>query len=158
MRIGLISDTHGDGAAMRKTVKQAGPVELWLHAGDHARDAEYLHDLTGMPFYAASGNCDPRSADPPDQFIQLEGWHIMLTHGHRYQVKHGLRELIWWAKQYEANVVIFGHTHKPVVEQGAGLMIINPGSPSMPRGGSIASFGILELSSTGMNPVIVELI
>lgn len=157
MRIGLISDTHDNRMAVQKVVEQAGTVALWLHAGDNVRDAEYIRELTGVPVYAVAGNCDARDVSPPDQFLDFGEYRIMLTHGHRYQVKNGLYELAWWGRQYGMNVVVFGHTHKAVVCQEAGLLIINPGSPACPRGGSAASFGILELSPTEMRPTIVEL-
>ncbi|HWR55298.1 MAG TPA: metallophosphoesterase family protein, partial [Negativicutes bacterium] len=37
MRIGIVSDTHGDQRAIKQVVAQVGPVDLWLHAGDHVR-------------------------------------------------------------------------------------------------------------------------
>lgn len=157
MRIGLISDTHGDRKAVQKVVGQAGLVDLWLHAGDYVRDADYLQKMTGVSVYAVAGNCDPRDSSPPDQFFAFGEYRIMLTHGHSYQVKSGLHELTWWGRQYEANVVVFGHTHKAVICREDGLLIINPGSPASPRRGSAASFGILELLSGEMRPLIITL-
>lgn len=157
MRIGLVSDTHGDRAALQKVIDQAGPVALWLHAGDHVRDADYLQALTGIPVYKVAGNCDPRDAAPPDQFLTFGEYSLMLTHGHRYQVKHGLQDLAWWGRQYEASAVVFGHTHEAVICRAEGLLLINPGSPALPRGAGAASFGILELLPTEIKPAIVEL-
>lgn len=157
MRIGLVSDTHGDRAALRKVIAQAGPVALWLHAGDHMRDADYLQELTSIPVYAVPGNCDPRDAAPPDQFLTFGGCRIMLTHGHRYGVKHSLRDLAWWGHQYEARAVVFGHTHKAVICREEGVLLVNPGSPAFPRGAGAASFGILELLPAKIQPTIVEL-
>jgi len=41
MRIGVISDTHGDQAAIRKAIKVISKVDIWLHAGDCSQDGEY---------------------------------------------------------------------------------------------------------------------
>lgn len=157
MKIGLVSDTHGDRAVLQKVINRAGPVALWLHAGDYARDADYLQELTGMPVYAVGGNCDPRDAAPPDRFLNFGAYHIMLTHGHRYHVKHGLRDLISWGRQYEVNTVVFGHTHKALICREGDILLVNPGSPAFPRGAGAASFGILELSPAGIQPSIIAL-
>lgn len=157
MRIGLISDTHGNRAAIQKAVKLAGPVDHWLHAGDHVRDADYLRKFSAVPVHTVAGNCDIPDTALPEQFLTLGGCLIMLTHGHRYKVKHGLQELVWWAHQYEAKVVVFGHTHKAVVLREEGLLIINPGSPAFPRGDSTASFGLLEISPEETKASIVEI-
>ncbi len=157
MKIGIVSDTHGDQRAIKQVVAQAGPVDLWLHAGDHVRDARFLGELTGLPVHMAAGNCDPRDAGLPDQFLTCEGHRLMLTHGHYYRVKEGLQELMWWGRQYEVDVIVFGHTHKPVICREEDLLIINPGSPALPRGDSFAAFALLELRPEEMSPAIVEL-
>lgn len=157
MRIGLVSDTHGDRAAIEKAVKQAGPVDQWLHAGDHVRDAVYLRKLTGIPVHAVAGNCDAVETELPEQFLTMEGCPIMLTHGHRYKVKHGLQELLWWACRYEAKVVVFGHTHNALIKREGDLLIINPGSPAFPRGGGSPSFGLLDILPGETKASIVEL-
>lgn len=157
MRIGIVSDTHGDQRMIKQVIAQAGPVALWLHAGDYVRDGRIFGEMTGLPVHMAAGNCDPRAVELPEQFLTCEGYRIMLTHGHRYRVKDGLQELVWWGRQYEVNIVVFGHTHKPVICREEDLLIINPGSPAFPRGGSFASFAVLELTPEEMLPVIVEL-
>jgi len=157
MRIGIIGDTHGDMDSIRKAVDRAGPVDLWLHTGDHARDAQYLEQLTQVPVQTVTGNCDASHEGVPDLFLTLEGRHIMVTHGHHYRVKHGVRELSWWAKQYEADIVIYGHTHNPLIEQEEGLLILNPGSPSYPRANTGATFGMIELAGSRILPMIIKM-
>lgn len=39
IRIGVVSDTHGDFQALEQVLDQAGEVDLWLHAGDYSQDA-----------------------------------------------------------------------------------------------------------------------
>ena len=39
MRIGVMSDSHGDTAAVKRAVEFAGNVDIWLHAGDYCSDA-----------------------------------------------------------------------------------------------------------------------
>ena len=49
MKIGVVSDTHGDLHALEAVLDQAGEVDLWLHAGDYSQDAPYIEEATGIP-------------------------------------------------------------------------------------------------------------
>ena len=146
MRIGVMGDTHGDTFSLKKAVAAAGVVDLWLHTGDFYRDGLLLASLTGVPVTAVAGNCDGRVDARPDEFMEAAGYRIWLTHGHRYGVKYGLAELRDWAARYEADIVVYGHTHQPFCSDEAGLVLFNPGSPAMPRRGAPRSCGILELT------------
>ena len=149
MKIGVISDSHGDFAVLERIVVQSEPVDLWLHGGDYCKDGMYLSELTGLPVTIVSGNCDRTHTAFPDQFLDIAGKHIWMTHGHRYNVKDGVEELIWWAKQYHADVVVYGHTHVAYCQLHEGILIMNPGSPKAPRAGTKPSYGIIHISDTG---------
>lgn len=158
MRIGVVSDTHGDLYGLKSVIAAAGPVDYWLHAGDYYQDGCRLKELTGVPVTGVAGNCDRNKAVLPDEYINIAGKVIWLTHGHRYNVKYGITELVLWAKQYEAAVTVFGHSHMPYNSWHDGILIFNPGSPSAPRGGSNHSFGILDIKENGsIEAQIVEL-
>lgn len=129
MIIGIISDTHGSKKSIEYAVEAVPDAEYWLHAGDYSQDADYLAKLAGVPVRAASGNCD--GYDTPaknDEYLTLEGKEIWITHGHHYCVKENLRELRYWANQYEADIIVFGHTHIPLIERYDSRYFINPGS------------------------------
>lgn len=147
MKIGLISDTHGSVPAIRQAVISAGPVDIWLHAGDYSRDANILRVFTGLEVCAVRGNCDGSIVDAKyDEFVEFGGKKIWLTHGHKYNVSYDLSELVWWGKKFAVDIVVFGHTHVPQVFSQDGLLVINPGSTSMPRRGSNYSCAVLEIS------------
>ena len=147
MRIGIMGDTHGDVFSMQQAVAVAGPVEFWLHTGDFYRDSLLLAAIASVPVTAVAGNCDGRAEAKPDEFIEVAGYRLWLTHGHRYGVKNDLSELREWALLYEADVVVFGHTHQPFVGNESRLLFFNPGSPAMPRRGRSRTCGVLELIS-----------
>ncbi|VBB06513.1 phosphodiesterase mj0936/vps29 [Lucifera butyrica] len=160
MKIGVISDTHGSKAAVKLAVAAAGPVAMWLHAGDYYWDSYYLAEITALPVHMVAGNCDG-SGDRAqvDAFIEAGNKKIWLTHGHRYGVKHGVQDLLYWGKQFEADVVIYGHTHMPQIAWQNGLLIFNPGSAAEPRGGSFPTCGLLELLPDGkIRPELLDLI
>ncbi|WP_425060400.1 Putative metallophosphoesterase MG207 [Sporomusa carbonis] len=149
MRIGVVSDSHGDVKVLKHVVTVAGPVDSWLHAGDYCQDGWHLEKLTGLPVTAVAGNCDRQTSALADEYVELAGKTIWLTHGHRHNVKYGVNELVWWGKQYGVSIVIFGHTHIPYNRWHDGILLFNPGSPRAPRGGAAPSCGILTVSTDG---------
>lgn len=149
MKIGVMSDTHGDVAAIRRAVIAAGPVDCWLHGGDYSQDSHFLEEFTGLPVTAVQGNCDGSVAAKLDEYIEAGPVKIWLTHGHRYPAKERVADLAWWGSQYGVQAVVYGHTHIPDITWRQELVIFNPGSPSRPRGGSKASCGILDIGMDG---------
>jgi hypothetical protein len=158
-----MGDTHGDIPSIRQAVEQAalqvGPVDLWLHNGDFCRDAPVLTELAGIPVITVAGNCDGRAAAKPDEFVELAGFVLWLTHGHQHRVKQDLKELETWALRYEVNIVVYGHTHQALAETQSGILFFNPGSTAAPRRGKNRTFGVIELSSGpgGILPRLISL-
>lgn len=129
MIVGIISDTHGSIEAAERAVRTIPDADCWLHAGDYSQDALALKRITGVPIYSARGNCDGYETEAKlDEYIELGGKQCWITHGHCYDVKHSVRELIYWAHQYEADIVVYGHTHIPAIERSGERYFINPGS------------------------------
>lgn len=151
MKIGVMSDSHGDREAIRQAVARGGPVDCWLHAGDHCQDAVFLGMIVSVPVIAVAGNCDGSAQAKPDEFLEALDKRIWLTHGHRYKVKRNQDELIWWAGQYEADIVVYGHTHVADILRQDQVLAFNPGSVAFPRDGGPPSFGFIEIVS-GRNP------
>ena len=146
MKIGITGDTHGSTQAMRRVINATPPVERWLHTGDYGRDALYLKAQTGLDVMAVAGNCDVGDESVnPDEFITLEGFNIWLLHGHRYVHGGSPQELVWWAHRLEADIVVFGHTHVPMVKWFGDVLLINPGSPAKPRSAEGPTFAVLTL-------------
>lgn len=156
MRIGLISDTHGSLAAIRRAVAAAGPVDLWLHAGDFSQDAAKLAQVSGRPVTAVAGNCDGATTYKIDEFIDAGGKKIWLTHGHRYRAKERPDELAWWAAQYEVDIVVYGHSHKPDLRLD-GVILFNPGSAGYPRGGHPPTCGLLVIEDGRIDASLIEI-
>lgn len=140
MRIGVISDTHGDQGTIRQLVKLTIHVDMWLHAGDCSQDADYLRALVTVPVIAAKGNCDGYTTAKIDELVEIGDHRIWLTHGHRYGVKQGTQELVQWGKHHGVDIVLYGHTHIADNHWCEGILIFNPGSAS----GRHATYGILD--------------
>ncbi|MDR3592398.1 MAG: metallophosphoesterase [Negativicutes bacterium] len=157
MKIGVISDTHGNKASILRALEAAGPVDMWLHAGDYSQDAVFLAERSGVPVTAAAGNCDGSTTAKIDEFVTAGGKKIWLTHGHRYKVRERSAELGWWGRHYGVDIVIYGHSHVADVNWTEGLLLFNPGSTVHPRGGQSPSFGLLDISGDQVKPSIVPL-
>lgn len=154
MKIGITGDTHGSVQAVRKILQLTPPVELWLHTGDHATDANMLQNLTGIETVCVRGNCDLLDNGAKyDEFLVLENFKLWLTHGHKYIQWQEKADLGYWAKQLDQDIVVYGHTHVPVNAYYGDTLLINPGSPARPRGGSKPCFAVLTLQR-GAKPEI----
>ena len=122
--LGLISDTHG---LLRPDVHTAfAGVELILHAGDVGGD-EILDELELIaPVRAVYGNTDapgqPRLADAID--LSIGGVSVHVSHGHEIGSPVAAKLL----ERYAADVVVFGHTHRPLIARAGDRLVLNPGA------------------------------
>ncbi len=158
MRIIVISDTHRNYRVLRKIVeKHAHDATLFLFAGDGERELDDVKmEFTAQAFYSVRGNCDFASMEPLSRIVMAGDVRILLTHGDRYGVKSGTGTLLSAARENNAQIAVFGHTHVAHCAYEQGIYLLNPGSPSSPRAGR-ASYGIIDITKTGIVPFIVEL-
>ncbi len=147
MKIGIVSDTHGNRRAVEKVVELGGKdIKLWLHAGDCVDDAEYLEHFADTGVAKVAGNSDWPSANAPDAVVvEIGGHKILLTHGHRYAVRFGINDLIEAAQENDCDMAVYGHTHVAQFAPGE-VTVINPGSASRPRDEMRPSFAIADLT------------
>jgi putative phosphoesterase len=121
--VGLISDTHG---LVRPEIFAAlAGVELILHAGD-VGGAGVLTEIGALaPVYAVYGNTDaPGGSLPAELDLDLGGLSIHVSHGHELGSPTPARLLA----RSKADVIVFGHTHKPLVERDGARLVVNPGA------------------------------
>jgi putative phosphoesterase len=146
VRLGIISDTHG---LLRPEVFEVfRDVDQILHAGDIG-PAALLAELEAMaPVLAVFGNTDGfdiRTRVPEVIETRIEGFDFLLVHGH--QVGSPTPEKLN-AKWPAAEVIVFGHTHRPLltlVDQV--VTVMNPGGAGPRRFDLPASVGIMELEA-----------
>ena len=151
--IGLISDTHGQ---LRADVHRAlAGVDFILHAGDVCGD-EVLDELNLIaPTHAVCGNCD----DPADrrltqQIERLErGLRLHVSHGHELGVPTVERLL----STYAADVIVYGHTHRPLIVRAGDRLVVNPGAAGPRRFNLEPSVARLTLQSGSAEAELVAL-
>lgn len=149
MKVLVISDTHGNIENAKRVLNQVIPadVETVLHCGDYMSDARLLEKFyPQVAIYGVYGNCDVGFGGAYSEVVTLEGVSIYMSHGHRYGVKWGeYDEVAIDAIAHEATVAICGHSHQAYLEKKQGVLIMNPGSLTLPRDSKYPSYGILEL-------------
>ena len=155
MRIGIVSDSHGDTCVFEKmlAVPGAAEAELWLHAGDFAPDADALEAMSGKRVARVLGNCDLFVDGVYDEtVVEVAGHRIFLTHGHLFNVRFDTVMLAQAARTAGADIAVYGHTHVALAEQGD-VTVLNPGSIARPRDEQRGSFMLVDLN-VGESPQV----
>ena len=147
MRILVLSDSHRHVERLALAVDLAAPDAI-LHLGDHIGDARKLRAMyPDVEFYMVKGNCDVHAEGETELLLTLEGAKILMAHGHAYNVKNGLAAFSFRAREAGADIALYGHTHKAMVERAHGIWFMNPGQ--MERHDAIrASYGIVTVDGT----------
>lgn len=149
--IGLISDTHG---LVRPAVFQAlAGVDLILHAGD-VGDGVLEELATIAPIHAVQGNTDPPRPGLKKSFERsIDGVRIHVSHGH--ELGSPTPEKLLGA--YDADVIVFGHTHRQLVVQAGSRWVVNPGAAGARRFNLKPSVGKMKIDRGAVEIEIVEL-
>jgi len=130
--VGVVSDTHG---CLHPGVFTAlSGVERILHAGDVGAE-DVLAELAAIaPVSCVRGNVDEPSIGPEERLIEIEGTRILLVH----QAPAADALPGDWSRRIAREgigVVVYGHTHRPLIAEGAGALFVNPGGCGRPRFG-----------------------
>ncbi len=148
-----VSDSHGDAAVLEGILdwgRRRG-VSALAHLGDGAQDMEDALSALGWfpPRHRVRGNMDGDHALPLAKCAEFAGKTFLLTHGHHEGVTEGYDRLTEIGRSMGADAVLFGHTHRAFWEEYSGILILNPGSPSRPRGAPEPSFATIEVPDDG---------
>ncbi len=150
MKILIVSDTHGRDTALKKLLKRTEPIDMLIHCGDVEGGEEEIRAAARCPVHMVAGNNDFFCDLPREEEFFIGRYRVLLTHGHYYYITMGTQMLKEDARARGFDIVMFGHTHRPVLEQGKDITILNPGSLSYPRQeGRRPSYIIMELDREG---------
>lgn len=155
-RVGVFSDSHGDHDALEWLLEKMGYIDAACFLGDVASDAAHLRGLLAKmpnepPLYAVRGNNDFASTLPDELLIELGGTRIYMTHGH---LCHGLMNLSYRAREQDAQIAMFGHTHEAFYQYAHGVWLLNPGSAGNYCRGGRARAMLLTLG--GKTPAVQD--
>jgi len=115
--------------------------DIVISCGDHCRDCDELAErYPGPDYYCVPGNCDFFTHGRKEELlIYLEKVPVLITHGHKYQVKRTYNYLREKAESLGVKVVLCGHTHRKYTEKGDNMTIFNPGAAHE------GDYGIMEV-------------
>lgn len=149
MRILIVSDTHRKNENYFRALEQCKPLDLVIHCGDVEGSEYALSQSADCPVVMVCGNNDFFSDLQREQEITIGSYKVWITHGHNYCVSMDVEMLKQEARARGADIVMFGHTHKPYLERESDLVTLNPGSLSYPRQeGKMPSYALMEIDET----------
>ena len=123
---------------------------MLIHLGDAEGCEDYIEVLAECPVEVVAGNNDFYTNLPRERELMIGKYRVLLTHGHYYYVNGGLTHIKRAIDERNLDIVMFGHTHRPVLEQYGDAIILNPGSVSYPRQeGKQPSYIIMNLDEAG---------
>ena len=160
MRIGIISDTHGSLKNFEEALAVLGDCQTIIHGGDvlyhgprnplpedyKPKDlAEKMNAMQNILF--VRGNCDAdvdqmvikHPIQSPYILCQLGAQKILVSHGYTREKK----DYIQMAQDFNVNIFIYGHTHVKELYREGNLIVLNPGSTSLPKDG-VRSVALIE--------------
>lgn len=154
MKIVVISDTHMPRMNKKlpdRLIEELKNADAIIHAGDWTTLSVYEALAAYAPTYGVAGNNDGSEIIKKfgyRKLMEIEGCRIGLVHGHgtggRVNTETRAREAF---KGKQLHVLIFGHSHIPVMKQLGKMLIFNPGSPTDKRRQPSYSFGMMELAA-----------
>lgn len=127
-KITVVSDTHGNVAAMQKLFPIFAESDMIIHLGDTSSDGQIIRREFPDKTYLLNGNCDLSKLGDDELILQVEDVKIFACHGDRYGVKRGYDNLAYKAEQEGCKVALFGHTHAPIEKNVDEIQLFNPGT------------------------------
>ena len=124
MLVGLVSDTH---SLIRPGIFTAlAGVDMILHAGDVGGSSVLVELAAIAPVRAVFGNTDSPGEPGLEASVHLDidGVSIHVSHGHEVGSPTSEKLLA----RYTEDVIVFGHTHKPLIERAGTRLVVNPGA------------------------------
>ncbi len=147
MKILIVSDTHRRNDNYMKLLELLKPLDMVIHCGDTSGSEYALTRAADCPVQIVVGNNDYFSSLPRELLFSAGKYKIWVTHGHDYGVSFGTERLKQAARERGADIVLYGHTHVPVIDRSSkDVVAVNPGSISFPRqDGHKPSYCIMEI-------------
>lgn len=156
MKIAVLSDTHiktSNISTLQNFLIKLPKVDMILHCGDLISYQCYSLLESYYSTVAVFGNVDDSQCKEKlkeKEILQLEGYNVGLFHGHGIKGDTLKRVKAAFCEE-SVDIVIFGHSHKPMIFTEKNVIYINPGSPFYKRKEKYYSYTLLDLEPKGIS-------
>ncbi len=140
MKIGILSDSHG--WIHPDVIKLMNGCDHIIHAGD-VIEMQTLQTFT-QPLTAVRGNNDRHTPLKDIETLSLPGGKIVIEHGHAHGWQTPSHESLRQAHP-NAKAIVYGHTHKQVIDTSTNPWVINPGASGKVRNGGSSKCIVLSI-------------
>ncbi len=137
--------------------KHLSDVDMIIHAGDFKTTETFNLLSEYKSFIGVWGNNDPEEIKAllnETEIVELERYRIGIFHGHGTKGTTIERAYSRFS-DIQTDVIIFGHSHQPVITTRQGVLLLNPGSPTSKRRERWFTCIILELSASGISARLI---
>ena len=146
LKIGILSDTHG--STHPEIIALINQCDIALHAGDIINEKDLKALQPKQQLIAVQGNNDAHITQLKlIEELNLAQGKIVMEHGHKhghYQPDHDLLR----STHPDAKVIIYGHTHKQVIDNQKTPWVINPGAAGKVRNHGGSKCLVIEIKNT----------
>lgn len=150
MKVLIVSDIHRSLKNLREVLEIEEPIDMLIHLGDVERQMADIRQMVDCPIHMVAGNNDFLCGLPSEEEFEIGKYRVFITHGHSFFVNMTEEHLQDTARILEADIVMYGHTHMPVLEIEDDLITLNPGSLTYPRqSGREPSYIVMTLDKAG---------
>lgn len=151
MRIIVLSDSHRDFRAIERVFDKNPTAEMFIFLGDGENEIDYLISKNfDKQVLKVRGNCDFSLSTPLVKTVSVGEHKILFLHGDSHGVKSSTERVYSLAIENNADIALFGHTHRRHYEYKNGIHLLNPGSVSIPRDGKEPSYAFIDITQAGV--------
>lgn len=150
MKVVILSDTHLPKRGTQlpeRLLQELKSADQIIHAGDWSTIEVYEELVTYAPVFGVCGNVEDAKIFeelPDKQVVELNGYMIGIIHGHGNGKTTDRRAYDAFVDD-DVEIIIFGHSHIPMLRYFKKKLLINPGSPTDKRTNPYYSFVIMNL-------------
>ena len=152
-KIVIMSDNHGDDYAMEWIRELESDADYYVHCGDsETSDKRFLNG-----YICVQGNNDWTLDLPRFAKFKAEGLTFLVTHGQFYGYFKRENLMMVDLKKYRCDVMLSGHSHIPHYAKIGDYQFLNPGSTTLPRGGSARGYAVIYVDGKNLSYEFKEL-
>ena len=148
--VGLVSDTHG--LVRPEALEALKGSDVIIHAGDVGGPGLLDEFIALAPVFAVRGNVDEGS-----WAASLKDTEVVEVAGRHIYVLHNIDQLDLNPQASEFSAVVYGHSHKALIENRNGVLYINPGNAGQGRSNQPITVARLTIEEAEIHAEIIEL-